>query len=57
MRAWTRLMVGKQDRLVEDGMIAAVAAVHRLIVVTRNVKDFNPFRVKIINPFPRATPA
>ena len=24
MRAWARLMVGKQDELIEDGMIAAV---------------------------------
>ena len=52
MRAWARLMVGRQDELIEDGMIAAVAVVHRLTVVTRNVKDFKSFGVEILNPFP-----
>jgi hypothetical protein len=52
MRAWARLMVGRQDELIEDGMIAAVAVVHRLTVVTRNVKDFQPFGVALVNPFP-----
>ena len=32
-------------------MIAAVAKVHRLIVVTRNMKDFKPFGVEVLNPF------
>jgi predicted nucleic acid-binding protein len=45
-------MVGKQNELIEDGMIAAVAVVHRLIVVTRNVRDLQPFGVQILNPFP-----
>lgn len=52
MRAWARLMVGQQNELIEDGIIAAVAVVHRLIVVTRNVKGFKPFGVEILNPFP-----
>jgi predicted nucleic acid-binding protein len=52
MRAWARLMVGQRDELIEDAMIAAVAVVHRLIVVTRNVKDFKSFGIEILNPFP-----
>jgi predicted nucleic acid-binding protein len=51
MRTWARLMAGQQDELIEDGMIAAVAVVHRLTVVTRNVKDFRSFGVAILNPF------
>ncbi len=52
MRAWARLIAGRSDALMEDAMIAAVAVVHRLVVVTRNVKDFTPFGVEILNPFP-----
>ncbi|HPE61147.1 MAG TPA: type II toxin-antitoxin system VapC family toxin [Thiolinea sp.] len=50
-RAWAKLMHKKSDTLYEDGMIAAIAKVNKLIVVTRNVTDFESFDVKLLNPF------
>ena len=50
-RAWARLMHRRSDDLIEDAMIAATAAVHHLIVVTRNVRDFESFDVRTLNPF------
>jgi len=50
-RVWARLMHRSADRLIEDAMIAATAITHGLIVVTRNVHDFEPFSVKTFNPF------
>ena len=50
-RAWARLMHRKPDQLIEDAMIAATAAVHNLTIVTRNVRDFAKFDVRILNPF------
>lgn len=50
-RAWARLMHRRSDTLYEDAMIAATARVHDLTVVTRNVGDFRPFGVKVLNPF------
>jgi predicted nucleic acid-binding protein len=50
-REWGRLMHEKPDQLLEDGMIAAMARIHRLIVVTRNERDFRHFDVRIVNPF------
>jgi predicted nucleic acid-binding protein len=53
-REWARLMKGRSDPKWEDGLIAATARIHRLIVVTRNVKDFQGFGVQVFNPFPSA---
>lgn len=53
-RCWARLMHRRSDDLLEDAMIAATAITHNLTVVTRNVRDFKPFGVAILNPFVRA---
>ncbi|MFV3130050.1 type II toxin-antitoxin system VapC family toxin [Niveispirillum sp. KHB5.9] len=34
-----------------DSLIAATALVHRLTIVTRNVRDFEPMGVPILNPW------
>lgn len=36
---------------VMDGLIAATAAVHGLVVVTRNVKDMEPTGIPLLNPW------
>ena len=51
-REWAKLMHRRSDTLMQDAMLAAVAIVHRLTVVTRNVRDFEQFGVPIVNPFP-----
>lgn len=50
-REWARLMNKRSDDLTRDAMIAATAKVHRLIVVTRNTRDFRHFGVETLNPF------
>ena len=50
-REWARLMHRQSDTLIQDAMIAAVAVVHGLTVVTRNVRDFEQLRVPVLDPF------
>ncbi|HEU4620784.1 MAG TPA: type II toxin-antitoxin system VapC family toxin [Burkholderiaceae bacterium] len=50
-RTWARLMHKKSSTLYEDAMIAATALVHGFTVVTRNVADFKPLKVQLLNPF------
>jgi predicted nucleic acid-binding protein len=50
-RQWARLMHRRSDQLLEDAMIAATAQTHDLTVVTRNVRDFEAFGVRTLNPF------
>jgi hypothetical protein len=50
-RDWARIMDSKAAELAEDAMIAASARVHRLIVATRNERDFKQLDVKTFNPF------
>ena len=50
-RCWAQLMHRQSDTLYEDAMIAAIARVHQLTVVTRNLADFSLFDVPLLNPF------
>jgi toxin FitB len=50
-RQWARLMHRESDTVYEDAMIAATAQLHKLTVVTRNVRDFARFAVPVFNPF------
>lgn len=50
-RLWARLMHRRPRALHEDAMIAATAEAHNLIVVTRNVRDFEQLGVRNLNPF------
>jgi len=50
-RLWAKLMHRQSNTVYEDAMIAATALVHKLTVVTRNVRDFERFQVPVFNPF------
>lgn len=41
-------------RPIRDGLIAATALVHDMVVVTRNVADFKPTGVQILDPWSAA---
>jgi predicted nucleic acid-binding protein len=47
---WGRLNAERRVAAV-DGLIAATALVHRMVVVTRNVRDFAAAGVELLNPF------
>jgi toxin FitB len=54
-RRWGRLSAQRGNKQL-DLAIAATALEHGLVVVTRNVSDFGPTGVSILNPFdPRTT--
>lgn len=40
-----------QPRTQADMLIAATAAVHNLVLVTRNVRDFKSCGIEVLNPF------
>ena len=50
-REWAEIMHSRSLHHWQDALIAATARVHRLTVVTRNIKDFQDFGVDIFNPF------
>lgn len=50
-KIWAKLMHRQSDTVYEDAMIAATAIYSKLIVVTRNTKDFKRFKVELLNPF------
>ena len=50
-REWARLMHRQSNTLIQDALIAAVANVHRLTVVTRNARDFEQLGVQVLDPF------
>ncbi|MBV1703128.1 MAG: type II toxin-antitoxin system VapC family toxin [Hyphomicrobiales bacterium] len=47
---WGRI-AALRPRGETDGLIAATAIVHDLIIVTRNVRDFDDTRASVINPW------
>lgn len=50
-RIWGSIVERGNPALVVDALIAATALHHDMIVVTRNVRDFQQFDVRILNPF------
>ena len=48
-RVWAKLMHRQSDTLIQDATIAASASIHRLAVVTRNVRDFHRLGMRALN--------
>lgn len=44
-------VLSELTRLTPDGQIAAIALMHGMSVATRNVGDFEPAGVAIVNPW------
>ena len=51
LRVWAKLMHRRSDDLLVDALIAATAVTHQLVVVTRNVRDFEALEIETFNPF------
>jgi len=51
IRQWARHKRGKRDENFEDNIIGITALLHRLVLVTRNTKDFQDFKIEVVNPF------
>ena len=50
-RLAARFLHGKSPQLTADAMVAAIAVTNRMVVATRNTKDFVNFPVALIDPF------
>ena len=52
---WARLLadlrIAGQTMSIKDSLIAATALTYDLTLITRNTKDFEKARVRVINPF------
>jgi len=54
LRMWGKLMHRQNHSLSEDALIAATALTRNFCVVTRNVRDFEHWAVRVHNPFEQA---
>jgi predicted nucleic acid-binding protein len=51
IRLWAKHTHGRPGKLYEDALIAATAITAGLTIATRNIKDFQDFGAKLVNPF------